>query len=253
MTVRLFVLALLFALAAGAREAEPLFAEGLEAYAVEDYERAASLFEQAAQLQPSVAKYHHWFGKACGRRAERVFFTRAMGMAKKVRASFERAVELDGENVQILADLFEFYLEAPGFLGGGEDEARAIAARLAGLNPAEGHRARAVLLAKKKDYVGAEKEFRRALELEPTKVGRLLDLASFLAGRSRHAEADALFDRAAELAPNSPEYLFARGKQLALAKRNPRQARELLEQYLRTPRQPDDPPPSEVQGLLKKL
>jgi Tfp pilus assembly protein PilF len=124
---------------------------------------------------------------------------------------------------------------------------------LAAISAAEGHRAQALLFAKKKDWPAAEREYRRALEGEPEKVGRLLELATFLAQRDRHAEADALFDRAAQLAPDSPEYLFARGKQLALARRHPQQARELLERYLKSPRQPDDPPRSEVEALLKKL
>ena len=68
-----------------------------------------------------------------------------------------------------------------------------------------------------------------------------------------HAEAEELFDRAAVLEPNSPDYLFTRGRALALAGRDLKQAREFLERYLRSPRQPDDPPPSEVQSLLKKL
>jgi len=46
-------------------------------------------------------------------------FFSAAGLAKKVRASFERAVELDGSNVQARSDLAEFYMEAPGVMGGG--------------------------------------------------------------------------------------------------------------------------------------
>jgi len=133
------------------------------------------------------------------------------------------------------------------------DKAPPLAERLAKISAPEGHRARALILAKKKDYEGAEREYRRALELEPDKVGRLLELAAFLAERGRHSEADTLFDRAARLAPDSPEYLFTRGKQLAVAKRHPQQARELLERYLKSPRKPDDPPRSEVEALLKKL
>lgn len=232
---------------------EKLFQAGQQAYAGEDYEKAMSLFEQAIHAQPQTARYHNWYGKASGRRAERVAFFRAMGLAKKVAASFEKAVELDPDNTDFLNDLLDFYLAAPSVVGGGSDKAPALAERLAKISAPEGHRAQALILAKKKDYAGAEREYRRALELEPDKVGRLLDLAAFFAERGRHSEADALFDRAAQLGPDSPEYLFARGKQLAMAKRHPRQARELLEKYLKSARKPDDPPPSEVEALLKRL
>ena len=110
-----------------------------------------------------------------------------------------------------------------------------------------------MLLAKRKDYAAAERELRKAVEMEPNKQGRLLDLAAFLTDRGRYDEADALYDRAAALNPESPDYLFSRGQQLAKSNRNPQQARQLLERYLKMPRQPDDPPPSEVLALLKKL
>ena len=248
-----FSAALMLLLRADAQDAAALFSQGVQAYAAENYEGAIELFDKAVAARPNVSEYHHWIGKACGRRAERISRLRALGLARRVRSSFERAVELDGANIQALADLLDYYLEAPGIVGGGEDKARSIALRLARLNPAEGHRAQAAILATRKDYAGAERELRRALELEPAKLGRLLDLASFLSERGRHAEADQLFDRAAELDPGSPDLLFARGRQLALSRRDPRKARSLLEQYLRAARSPDDPPPSEVQALLRRL
>ena len=251
-TLLLFAI-LLASLPVFAEDAETLFSQGLQVYGAENYERAIQLFEQAAKAAPSVSRYEHWLGKAYGRRAERVIFIKAGGLAKKAKAAFERAVELDPQNVGALTDLLDYYLSAPAILGGGEDKARGIAARLAKISPAEGHRAQALLFAKRKEYAEAEREFRRASELEPAKLGRLLDLACFLNERGRYDEADALFDQAAKRDPKSPEYLFARGRQLAVSKRNPERARELLEQYLRSPRGPDDPPPSEVQALLKKL
>ena len=36
---------------------------------------------------------------------------------------FEKSVELDGKNLEAINDLFSYYLEAPGFLGGGLDKA----------------------------------------------------------------------------------------------------------------------------------
>ena len=103
--------------------AEDLFAQGQRAYAAEDYERAAVLFEQAVRSEPNAAKFHHWLAKAYGRRAERVVFFKAMGLAKKTVAELERTVELDPANVSALSDLLDYYLRAPGIVGGGEDKA----------------------------------------------------------------------------------------------------------------------------------
>jgi TolA-binding protein len=53
-----------------------------------------------------------------------------------VRAEFERAVALDGNNVSARSDLTEYYLEAPGFLGGDKNKARAQADAVAPHDPA---------------------------------------------------------------------------------------------------------------------
>jgi hypothetical protein len=78
-------------------------------------------------------------------------------------------------------------------------------------------------------------------------------MAAFLNERGNYAEADAVFERAEKMAPESSDYLFVRGQQLVNSKRDPERARELLKAYLRSGRKPDDPTPSEVENLLKKL
>jgi tetratricopeptide (TPR) repeat protein len=237
----------------GVQSPRALFSQGVQAYAVEDYEGAIRLLEQAIAAEPAVSEYYQWLGKAAGRRAERSNILKAPGLARKARLAFEKAVELDRTNVGALNDLLDYYLEAPSALGGGEEKASAIASRLGAIDAAEGSRADGLIAVKRRDYARAEAGFRRALDLQPRNTGRLLDLASFLARRGRHAEADALFCRAASADPNSPGLLFAWGKELGISGRDPQRARELLARYLQSERRPDDPPPSEVRNILKKF
>ena len=232
---------------------EKLFAAGQQAHAAEDYEKAMELFEQATAAAPDVSRYHLWYGRACGMRADRIGMFGGFGLARKTLAAFRKAAEVDPANVEALNDLLEYYVAAPGIVGGGVEKAVPIAERLATISPPEGHRAQARILSKQKDWQGAEREYRKALALEPEKPGRMLDLASFLARRDRRQEADEWFDRAARLSPDSPDYLWARGSELARSKRNPQLARDLLERYLKASRKPDDPPASEARELLKKL
>lgn len=233
--------------------AAALFEQGVQAYAAENYDGAIAVFEKATQAAPGNPEYHDWLGKAYGRKAERVIFFRAIGLARKARNEFQKSVELDGRYVDGLSDLLDYCLQAPGFLGGGLDRAKTVAAQMAKASPTEGHRAEALIRTKERDYAGARKEYQRAIDLDPAKVGRLLDLAAFLNERGDYAEADAVFDRAEKLAPHSPDYLFTRGQQLVLSKRDHERARELLRAYLRSERKPDDASPSEVESLLKKL
>ena len=114
-------LALLVMLAAPGEDAEKLFLAGQQAYAAEEYEKAMSLFEQATRAAPDVSRYQLWYGRACGRRAERAGVFGGFGLARKVVAAFQKAVELDPSSIEALNDLLEFYLAAPGIVGGGAD------------------------------------------------------------------------------------------------------------------------------------
>jgi tetratricopeptide (TPR) repeat protein len=166
---------------------------------------------------------------------------------------FEKAVALDPANRDALSDLFDYYLEAPGFLGGGADKAEALAAKVAQKDPAEGHYYQAQLAQRRKQYDSAEQHLRTALELAPRQAGRLIDLAKFLSMRGSNKESDALFDEAARIAPESPHLLFERAQAYVKANRNLDEARRLLQRYLQSPLTPNDPPKSEAQALLRKL
>ena len=128
-----------------------------------------------------------------GRRAETGSVLTAPGNARKARQYFEQAVELDPNNREAAANLFEYYLDAPGFLGGGIDKAENLAKRIATLDMPAGHHALAQLERKRKRYDAAEQQLRRAAELAPHQVGRLIDLAKFLADRGRVKESDREF------------------------------------------------------------
>jgi predicted Zn-dependent protease len=152
-----------------------------------------------------------------------------------------------------MADLLEYYLEAPGFLGGGQDKAAQMAGRIHALDPAEGAFARARLAEKAKDDSAAEKHLREAAALEPAKPGRWLDLAKFLGRRGKIAESEEMFRKAEAIDPGDPAVWFARAEVLIDTKREPDQARRLLERYIASDRlTPDHPTRLEAQRLLAK-
>lgn len=226
---------------------------GKSLYMQGEFKRASQAFEKAVKAQPSSSTLQNWLGRAYGRRAETASFISAPGLASKARACFERAVELDPKNLDAVSDLFEYYLEAPGFMGGGLDKAEALARRVQSVNPAEHHYMLARVAEKRKQYPAAEEQLRRAIQAAPRQVGRVLDLAKFLALRGRTDESEAAFKEAERLAPGAPKVMFARANTYVQTGRNLDTARALLRQYLQSPLTPDDPPRSEAERLLKKL
>ena len=114
---------------------ETALASADAAYAAGQYAAAAELLETALTAHPDCARCAHLLGKSYGRQAEQAGWFDAMRLARQACAMFERAVALAPQDRDALEDLMRFYREAPAFLGGGDDKARAIALRLATLPP----------------------------------------------------------------------------------------------------------------------
>ncbi len=143
------------------------------------YDAGISYCERATALAADNELFHLWLGRIYGEKADHAGFLSAAGLAKKVRTEFERAVELQPENWEARTDLAEFYLEAPGIVGGGKDKAVAQADRIAELNPAMSHWVRARVAEKNKDTAAAEKEYRAAIEASHGGARAWLNLAGF--------------------------------------------------------------------------
>lgn len=217
-----------------------------------DFKKASEAFQKAIGAEPQNSEYYDWLGRSFGRRAETSMPLTAPGYASKARQNFEKAIELDPRNKEAVGDLFEYYLQAPGFLGGGLDKAAALARRIREIDPVEYHFAEARLAEKRKEFSQAEQQLRRAVELAPREAGRIIDLAKFFAKRGRFQESDAAFIQAEKIAPNDPQVLFERASALIDANRNLSTARDLLKRYLDSPLTPNLPSRNEARKLLKQ-
>ncbi len=217
-----------------------------------EFKKASESLEKAVAAAPTDAGAWLWLGRAYGRRAETSSMLSAPGLANKCRQAFEKSVELNPRNREALNDLFEYYLQAPGFLGGGESKAKGLIDKIAALDPAERHFAEARLAESHKEYVTAESQLRRAMELAPTQIGRAINLAKFLARRGRIAESEVTFAKAEQINPNDPTLLYERAATYIDGKRNLTMAKALLERYLKSPLTPDNPPREQARRLLAK-
>lgn len=240
-----------------ARAAE--WEEALQHYAAERYRAAQDAFEQLLEADPGNSNFALWLGLSMGRRAERMTGVRRLGafpLARKVLAMFERAVELDSENLAALEALQNFHLAAPGLVGGNKATARSLAGRIEAVDAARGAAAWALYDEAVGELDSALERHRQARERDPREMRYLLGHASFLARRGAIQESDALFEDAFGRDPDSPETALAAAKAWIGAKRKdlyPR-ARRLINSYLDSPRRkPTSDPPSQVRKLLDKL
>src|SRR5579864_2567115 len=131
-------------------------------FQLEMWDSALRMAEKSTSLQPHSSLYHQWEGRAAGRKAENSNPFTACGLARRVRNEVERAVALDGNNLSARSDLAEYYLEAPGFLGGDKKKARDQAEAVAEHDPALAD----YILARVEEKQGsgrAEQQYQRAI------------------------------------------------------------------------------------------
>src|ERR1700680_158626 len=201
-------------------------------FTLSDWDKGVVACEKAVSLEPENAQYHLWLGRLYGEKADHSHFLGAAGLAKKVRSEFETAVRLNPNSAEARTDLAEFYLEAPGIVGGGRDKAEAQAQKLATMDPVRAGWVKGRLAEKKKDLVSAENEYRAAIEASHGAGLAWLNLAFFYRHTGRLDAMEEAIRHASSAPMDQPEVLMESAEMLLRAKRNLPQATQLLRRYL---------------------
>ena len=204
-------------------------------YTLAQFDSAATECEQAAQLDPENSDFHLWLGRALGEKASRASFLTAFSLAKRTRAEFEEAVRLNPRNAEAMADLGDFYRQAPGVVGGGIDKAEAIAAKLDKVDPARAHKLHGQIAEQQKDFPGAEDEYRKTIAADAHPATGWATLASFYAHRQRFDEMETAVASILSTALHDKHpgpALYDGAGLLIETNRNPALAATMLEDYL---------------------
>lgn len=212
---------------------------------------AAHECETAVQQQPNNSEFHNWLGRAYGAQAERASKFSAFGLAKKVHAEFQTAAKLDPHNVDALSNLAEFAVEAPGFLGGGLDQAQAIATQMKSLNAEKYHSLLASIAMKKKDTATAERELKASVAQAKEPARAWMNLASFYA-KTGNPQAMMQAMQSSIAADKKNSSVLVDGAFL-VHKQNPALAEQLLRKYLASSHPSEDAPVFQVHEHLGQL
>jgi tetratricopeptide (TPR) repeat protein len=203
--------ALLTAMAATALPAQAgraFFDEGVRLMRANEPSKAEKEFERAIRAEPLVAEYHLWLGNAVGEQAQEASVLRQPFMARRIKAEFERAVELDPQLVAAREGLLNYYLAAPGVMGGSLEKAKQQAAEIAKLDAFAGHMAAAQISWHGKDTVATVRDWRAAIALRPDSAAPVASLAQRLQAWGRNADAAALYQEHLARQPNSVPVRF---------------------------------------------
>jgi TolA-binding protein len=171
-------------------------------------------------------------GRVYGEKADRANFVAAASLAGKVHAEFERAVQLNAKSLDARLDLTEFYVEAPGFMGGGEDKARQQAQSIGLLSHGREHWVYARIAEHKKDPATAEREYRQYIDLSNGDSEAWLNLALFLRRQARVDEMEQAFAKLNQAPLSKAGSLVESAEALYRTGRNYPLASQLLRRYL---------------------
>lgn len=137
------------------------------------------LAEKAVSLDPGTAKFHRQVAECLGVMAQHAGAFSQLLLARRFRKEIDAALALDPADRQALRDLMEFYLLAPGLLGGDLHKAEEIAGRIGQLDASEGFLAKARIAQFQKQPADTETWLRRAAETQPSKYRARMALAEF--------------------------------------------------------------------------
>lgn len=239
---------------------------------------ALPLAQKAVALDGANATYHLCLAEIYGDMAQHAGFFKQMSLARSFKAEADKAVSLDPNNLDAHFDLLQFYLDAPGVLGGGKDKAYAEATAIARINAARGYSAQAQIAAHDKDttkvldswkasaqadprryetqialasyYVAdphknydlAESYARAAIKIDSGRVGAYTVLALTYATEQRWKELDAILAEAKQNDPDDCGPFYQAGRILLTQNRQLPQAEQYFRTYLSQEPEAGEPP-----------
>jgi tetratricopeptide (TPR) repeat protein len=242
--VAAILLAATMSLYAGAKtnEAGGLDQRGRDAIMRGDPEEAMEYFEKAIVLQPKNAELHYHLANACGQAAAAAGMFGAMSLARKAKAEWERAVQLDPNLLPARFALLEFHLIAPALFGGRGSEAIAQATEIRKRDPIEGHRAFARIHTAAKEPGLARKEYVDMVREQPASArAHYLFGVYLMLTEKDYDSARAELELALELDPTYMPAYFRIGHASALAAGDLARGEEALKRYLAYRPKDDEP------------
>jgi tetratricopeptide (TPR) repeat protein len=193
-----------------------------------------------------------WLGRAYGMKARHAGPIGGFTLARKVQASFARAVELNPSNVAAINDLGEYDVSAPFIVGGGTDKAEALAAGVIPRFPGAAHLLLARIAQANNNLPVAESEFKQEIAIQKT-AESWIDLAHFYESHNRPDDAVSAIKSGLAVDRTHGPVLVDAASILTAAHRDPDLAERCLRDYLASRAKSDAAPAFKVHLQLGKL
>jgi tetratricopeptide (TPR) repeat protein len=173
-----------------ANDAEGLYLNATVKQLWDALDDAEKLAERAIEANPKDARYHYRLAVIAGEKAQRASVLHQLGLARKFKKEADATLALDPNHVRTLDMMMEYYLHAPGIIGGDKSKAHAVADQLMKIDPVEGFRAQITLARYDKQEDRVEGLLRKSVEVRPASWEAHMDLGGWCANHTKFEEAE---------------------------------------------------------------
>lgn len=166
-------------------------------------EAAIKLAERAIKLDPKQARFHAQLGAAIIEHMSEVTRLDQSSWTNRMRKAFEKALELDANNLVALTGLSRYYWSTPPTRGGDAAKATQLAERVRKIDPLKGELELGAIAGRTGDFAAALKHFEAAAELNPRNAEAQTSCGHVLLRLGRLREARERYEEALKIAPKS--------------------------------------------------
>jgi tetratricopeptide (TPR) repeat protein len=231
----LVIVAALFAVGPmSAEDTSSLYRQAQELMRRQQFGAAAPLLEKCIAAEPGNSKFHQWLGRALGLQAAEKGITSSVMSIRKVKAEFEKAIELDPFNLEARNDLAIMYRAVPGLLGGSKAKAAEQVAFIRRHDPALATQIDGDFLASEKKYESALVAYHESARLNSRPIIHVR-ISLVHQQKKDWEKALAALERALALDENHPLALYQIGRIAALSGLQLDRGEKSLRTYLAMP------------------
>jgi len=175
-------------------------------YIQKDFDAASDYAERAVELNPQKANYHFWYANALGAVAQDANVFKQAWLAPKILDQFKKTIELDSTHIGGHVGAGNFYVMAPGIMGGDIDKARDEAQALIRLGSERGRWLLLAIAQKEGDFEHADKQYElldKSFNDSTGNPGFYNNYGYYLIKRKNPLKAIKMFKRLVRLSPNN--------------------------------------------------
>lgn len=219
----------------GNRDAGAALLLGKIALQQNDAPKSVDWLEKAVELNPRSSEAYDWLGKAYGTQAQKASKFRQPFLASKTKSAWEKAIALDPNNIEARSDMIQYYLQAPGFLGGSKEKAKEQAIEVRKRSPYRGAFVAASVCIGMKDEMCAENELKSVISSYPDSSLGYTTLAALYANAKQYDKAFVIAETRLKLKPTDAAAMYSFGRTASMSGQNLDRGEQFLKEYLASP------------------